>query len=277
MHNLPDLCFLPVDRLLIHERHDEQRCQPLILRIRASGVFRNPPVVSPLLDGTDRFMVLDGANRITALRMMGFPHALVQIVQPDDPGLTLQTWNHIVWEHHAARFIQNIRSIPGVRLHRVDPERVEPGLEAECGLALVMSCRGRAYSVCTEVMRLEHRVDVLNALVDSYKESARLDRTTARDVSAMQDVFPGLCGLVIFPAFDIRDLLRLAGRRYLLPAGVTRFMISPRALHVNYPLDELAADKPLEAKNQALSRWIQERLARKGVRYYAEPTYLFDE
>jgi hypothetical protein len=277
MQNLPVLCFLPVANLLIHEHHDDQRCQPLILRIRSSGVWRNPPIVSPLMDGTDRYMVLDGANRITALRQMGFPHALVQIVQPDDSGLTLQTWNHVIWEYHAARFLQNIHTIPSVELHRVDPAFIEPGLEAECGLALVTNCRGRTYSVCTEVMDLELRVDVLNALVDSYKERGRLDRTTVRDVSDIQDVFPGLCGLVIFPTFDIRDLLRLAGRGYLLPAGVTRFMIAPRVLHLNYPLDELSADRPLDAKNLALTRWIQERLARKAIRYYAEPTYLFDE
>lgn len=277
MHKLPVLCFLPVENLLIHERHDDQRTRPLILRIRASGVFRNPPVVAPLLDGTDRYMVLDGANRVTALREMGFPHALVQIVQPDDPGLGLQTWNHVIWESHAARFLLNIRLIPGVSLHRVDPAQVEPGLESECGLALVLSSRGRAYSVCTDVMHLERRVDVLNAIVDSYKERARLDRTSMRDVTAMREIYPALCGLVIFPAFSVHDLLRLAGRHYLLPSGVTRFTISPRALHLNYPLDELASDRPLEAKNHDLEQWIQERLARKAVRYYAEPTYLFDE
>jgi len=53
--------------------------------------------------------------------------------------------------------------------------------------------------------------------------------------------------------------------------------VSPRALHLNYPLEELAADRPLEEKNEALQRWIQERIARKGVRYYAEATVLFDE
>jgi hypothetical protein len=208
---------------------------------------------------------------------MGFPHALVQVVQPDDPGLILQTWNHVVWEMNAARFMHNLRLIPGLQLTRLDDPEAQPGLEHECGLALVQSRSRRRYAVCARVDNLENRLHLLNSLVDSYKERARFDRTSLRDAGKLIDIYPSFCGLVIFPRFEIQDLLRLSGRAYLLPAGVTRFMISPRALHLNYPLAELEADKPLQDKNYALHKWIQDRLAHKGVRYYAEATYLFDE
>lgn len=277
MPEFPTLTFLPVDCLLIHERHDDQRTHPLILRIRSSGVFRNPPIVAPLGDGSGRYMVLDGANRVTAVRQMGFPHALVQVVEPDDPGLILHTWNHTVWELNPIRFMRGLRSIPGLRLRRLHDPDAQPSLDDECGVALVQSSRGHMYTLCAKASDLENRVRLLNDLVDSYKERARFDRTSLRDACQLVDVYPSFCGLVIFPSFNIHDLLRLAGEAYLLPAGVTRFLISPRALHLNYPLDELAADKPLEAKKQALHKWLQERLAHKGVRYYAEATYLFDE
>jgi hypothetical protein len=113
--------------------------------------------------------------------------------------------------------------------------------------------------------------------VDSYKDRSRLDRTSFRDVSPLVDIYPSLSGLVIFPTFNIHDLLCLVGQSCLLPTGITRFTIAPRALHINYPLDALSADQSLEAKNVALQKWIQDRLAHKGVRYYAESTYLFDE
>jgi hypothetical protein len=277
MPDFPSLTFLSVISLLIHERHDDQRTLPLIHRIRSSGVFRNPPVVAPLEDGSDRYMVLDGANRVTALRQMGFPHALVQVVQPDDPGLILHTWNHTVWELNPVRFMRGLRSIPGLRMKRLGDPDVQPSLEHECGIALVQSSRGHLYTLCAQAADLETRVLLLNDLVDSYKDRARFDRTSQRDACSLVNVYPSFCGLVIFPNFNIHDLLRLAGKSYLLPAGVTRFLISPRALHLNYPLDELAADKPLRDKNQALHKWIQDRLAHKGVRYYAESTYLFDE
>jgi hypothetical protein len=82
---------------------------------------------------------------------------------------------------------------------------------------------------------------------------------------------------VVFPNFKIDDILKLAGAGYLLPTGITRFTVSPRALHVNYPLFELASSKPLAEKNADLQEWIQKRMAQKGVRYYAEATFLYDE
>ncbi|MEW5873348.1 MAG: hypothetical protein AB1894_29075 [Chloroflexota bacterium] len=276
MPDFPNLAFLPVDCLLIHERHDEQRTRPLILRIRASGVLRNPPIASPLHDGSDRYMVLDGANRAAALREMGLPHALVQVVEPDDPGLSLQNWNHVVWEMNARRFLAGIREAPGITLRPLQSP-IQPSLEGDCGLALVHSCRGRQYTACTQAQDLETRVAQLNTIVDTYKDRARLDRTDAISVAPLRGIYPMLSGIVIFPNFKMQDLLRLAGRGYLLPTGITRFTISPRALHLNYPLEELQSDRPLEEKNSTLQKWIQARITYKGVRYYAESTYLFDE
>jgi hypothetical protein len=277
IQEIPQLSFISLDKLVIHERHDDERTLPLIKRIRSSGVFRNPPIVAPLQDGTDRYMVLDGANRTTALKEMDYPDALVQVVQPDDPGLSLQNWNHVVWELSQKRFLSGIRQIPGIRCVLTQEGAAEPNLSDECGSAIFQLANGKVYAVCTEAKDLEKRVDILNAVVDSYRERARLDRTSIREIAPLIDIYPRICGLVLFPHFKIEDVLRLASKGYLLPSGITRFTISPRALHLNYPLEELAAHKPLEEKNEALEKWLQERLARKGVRYYAEPTFLFDE
>jgi hypothetical protein len=247
LETLPTLAFLPVADLVIHEWHDEQRTPPLIERIRASGVFRNPPIVAPLQDGSGRYMVLDGANRTTALRAMGYPHALVQVVQPDDPGLRLENWNHVAWG--------------------LDPGDFLAGLHAIRDLDLV----------CTTATELVVRVARLNAIVDSYKDRAHLDRTSARRVGSLVDIYPDLCGLVVFPHFDVSQVMQLAGAGYRLPAGITRFTVSPRALHLDYPLEALASDQPLAEKNAALQQWIQESIARKRVRFYAEATFLFDD
>jgi hypothetical protein len=274
---LPTLTFLPLDALIIHERHDDQRSRPLITRMRNSGVFRNPPIVSPLKDSSGRHMVLDGANRTVALKEMGFRHALVQVVQPDHPGLTLQNWNHIIWELSPVRFLSGIHNLPGIRMAPENNPDVQPNLFGECGLALVCSCNAHTYNLCTSAEDLETRVELLNVIVDSYKDRARLDRTSSRDVNMLGRIYPQFSGLVIFPNFKIEVVMQLASKGYLLPSGLTRFTISPRALHLNYPLDELASDAPLEAKNERLHKWLEERLKHKQVRYYAESTFLFDE
>jgi L-serine kinase (ATP) / ParB family transcriptional regulator, heme-responsive regulator len=277
MSNFPFLTFVPVDSLLIHEQHDHSRTQPLLRRIKSSGLWRNPPVVSPLQDGSGRYMVLDGANRSTVLQELGYPHALVQVVQPDDPGLKLRCWNHVVWELKPSRFLENLRRLEGLNLNPAPGDDGQPSLFDDCGLAVVQLPGGERYKACSTIKELKERVRLLNAIVGCYVKQARLDRTNEREVENLVDIYPSLSGLVVFPTFDIHQLLRLAADGRLLPTGITRFMISPRALHLNYPLDELAADKPIDLKNEHLNRWVQERLARKGVRYYAEPTYLFDE
>jgi L-serine kinase (ATP) / ParB family transcriptional regulator, heme-responsive regulator len=273
---LPDLKFLRIDSVIIHEWHDEQRTPPLIEKIREGGLFRNPPIVTPLQDDSGRYMVLDGANRVTALRSMGFPDILVQVVEPKHPGLRLENWNHVLWEMDSRVLLSDIRSIQDVNPVIME-DQGQPNIMDDCGLALVQIPRGKKFTLCTNAEELVVKVALLNAIVDCYKDRCKLDRTMARDIHELEDMYPDLSGLIIFPQFKIQDVLVLAGQDYLLPTGITRFTVSPRALHVNYPLYELAADKPLEEKNEALQRWVQTRINKKGVRYYAEPTFLYDE
>ena len=79
--NLPNLRILPIESVILHEDHDMQRTLPLVEKLRAQGIIRNPPIVMPLHDGTNRFMVLDGANRVTSLRELEFPHIVAQVVE----------------------------------------------------------------------------------------------------------------------------------------------------------------------------------------------------
>jgi hypothetical protein len=183
----------------------------------------------------------------------------------------------VVWELNPRRFLNNLLEIDRAHLELVSEEPTEPSLEGTCGLAEIQLSDSRRFVVCTTDYELVQRVHILNRIVDTYRGCSRLDRTMAREVEPLIPIYPNLCGLVVFPKFNIYDLLRLAGEGYLLPTGITRFTISPRALHVDYPLSELASDRPIEEKNAALERWLQDRLNRKGIRYYAEATFLFDE
>jgi len=93
----------------------------------------------------------------------------------------------------------------------------------------------------------------------------------------MRSLYESLAALVIFPRFDLETVLDLAGSGTVLPAGITRFTVSPRALHLNYPLHELSSGRPLTDKERYLQKWIESRVSGKGVRMYVENTFLFDE
>lgn len=277
MLETPTLQIVPIDSLVVHEMHDEQRSPPLIARLRSSGVLRNPPILAPLQDGTNRYVVLDGTNRTTALRHMGLPHVIAQIVQPDSANLALKTWNHVLWGLSTQTFIQGIKEIPSLQLEKITPDIDYKTFWGNNGLLVIETSTEGTFTVNIDSHILFERVKTLNAIVDSYKDQARMDRTQVNHINLMEGIYDDLCALVVFPPIQMREVLTLVSAGKNFPAGFTRFTISPRVLRVNYSLEELASTRSLEEKNQALKRWIQERVARKGIRFYTEATVLYDE
>ncbi len=274
--NFPTLHILPLPALILHEDHDQQRTIPLIDKLRAQGILRNPPIVMPLNDGSGRYMVLDGANRVTALQSMEFPHIVAQVIEPDAPNIQLHTWNHVVWGIHPDRLEESIQQVTGIQLVEVSPDDAIEYAQMDCAPVSIQLANGKRWLACSDSDPLQ-QVAYLHGLVNTYKNKAFLDRTSEHDIAAFENVHHELAALFIFPIFRIQMVLNMAGQGHVLPTGLTRFTISPRALHLNYPLHELSSAKPIEYKEAYLKRWIQERVQNKSVRYYAEATYLFDE
>jgi hypothetical protein len=276
-NKMPNLKILPVDQLLRHEWHDDQRAKPLVDRLRGSGVLRNPPIVTPLGDDSGRYMVLDGANRTTALGQMAIPHTICQVVDANDPGLQLKTWNHVLWEMKPELLLEKLEELDGITLKSINPKKKLESIWPQKTLVWVQIADGKAHIARSNPKDLTNQARKLAAIADSYSSDARLDRTRANQISELDGIYSDLCALVVYPPFEVAEVQQLCSEGVLLPPGVTRFTISPRALRVNYPLEDLAADKSLSAKNQSLERWQNERMARKGVRYYDEATVLYDE
>jgi hypothetical protein len=274
---LPVLAIVPTDKLILHEHHDRSRAIPLIESLKSTGVLRNPPIVTALQDRTNRFVVLDGANRSTALQEMGFEHVLVQVVLMDDPKLELRTWNHIVWELDSESLLKDIEGIPQVSLQPTSTDTGYRDLMNGQTLILINLSGEESYSARLHATKLIARVDALNNIVDVYLHKAKMDRTSLRNVNALKAIYPQLSGLLVFPPFSVDEIAHLAGSGHLLPSGITRFTISPRVLHINYPLEELSVDRSLKIKNHRLDHFIQRRMANKKLRYYAEATFIFDE
>ena len=277
---VPDLRFLDVHALMPHERADSQRLTPLLGRLRSEAVLHNPPIVAPLSpepSGDARFVVLDGANRVAATRSAGYPHIVAQVVRYEEPDVRLLTWHH---------------ALTGVTRQE---------FEATCGRAVGMSCRvenllhARALLARREILAyacypdggvaafqggrdLHERNELLNAIVDSYRDRHRFLRTTSDSFEVARARHPEVAALVVFPHFEPAEVLELATGGSLLPAGVTRHLVRWRALRVNLPIDQLAdPSRDAAEKNQWLARWLAAKMETRQMRFYEEPTVLFDE
>ena len=283
MDNL-DLRILPLADLLPHERTDPRRVDPLTERLRGEAVLRNPPIVAPLNGGDPRFVVLDGANRVTAMRALGVPHILAQIVNYE--AVTLHTWHHAITGLAADDLMAQIAAIPGMSCARTDLIHARALLARREALAFVSIDERRPADVGARALTacviagggsLRERTELLNQLVGLYEGTARIQRTTSDTLAEVRAAFPDAHAAVVFPHYEPAEIIDLVRENVQLPAGITRHVLPLRALRLNYPLDVLRDERPLAEKQAHLSDWVRHKTATRQVRTYSEPTVLFDE
>lgn len=280
MKPTPDLPHLSVVRtasLHPHELPDEQRAQPLVATLARERVLKNPPIVQPIEDRPHEFVVLDGANRVTALRMLEIPHALVQVSHPNGDSVRLRTWNHVLLGVKPTRVERLLRSLNGFEMRRSNATKAEAALTAGTSLVNFILREGEVFETVAQDLSLRTRVQALRELVDAYHGQVHFERTSAEELDSLRQLYDGVACLVIFPEFAREEVVEGAANRWHFPPGITRFVVSPRALRLNYPLDRLEGDESREEKQADLDEWVRKRLSDRRVRYYAESTFLFDE
>lgn len=272
---LPDLRIVPVADLLLHEHHDVQRSQPLTQRLTTDGVLRNPPVITPI-DGAQRFVVLDGANRVMAIQALGLPHIVAQVVDYDEPDLILDTWYHLVAGFPRKEFDQALQAEVGLCLESAEIMQARARLARREALAYIVYPEAGAFTICTEG-DVHQRTARLNSIVDIYRTRGQIFRVNVDRLENLLPYYDDVTVLVVFPHYEPAEIIDLARVGALLPAGITRHIIPRRALHINFPLSVLREDRSLQDKNDWLKDWMKQRIARRAARYYQESTFLFDE
>lgn len=277
MSHIPDIPELRIVRsadLRPHEAVDVSRAHRLIQSLRNEGYLKNPPVVLPLSEEPEQYVVLDGANRTTAFQKMGFPHMLVQVART---GVEVRSWNHALMGDDPQSLIEVISEIAGVTVSGSDPERASEWLKNHGAAAYLATPDGKAALIETADRSARQQVELLGEVVDKYLSAYRVERTSARYPDGLATVYPDLAGLVVHRQFSVEEVVEVVSQGVLFPSGLTRFVISPRALRLNFPIAMLADRSSLESKKRALEQWIRRRIEEQRVRYYAESTFLFDE
>lgn len=272
---MPDLRVVPVSDLLLHEQHDAQRSEPLLERLRSDGVLKNPPIVAAI-PGEQRYVVLDGANRVTAAQTLGMAHIAVQVVDYEDPELILDTWYHLVKGMSVEQFKELLASLPGIRTESADLMHARALLARRESLAFVEYPHGEVCSLFADG-NLHQRTQRLNDIVDLYKVRGRIFRANTDHLPSLLPLYDDITVLVVFPHYAPAEIVDLARVGAYLPAGISRHLIPRRALRINLPLSMLGNGFSLDEKNRWLSDWMKQKIAAKAARYYQESTFLFDE
>ena len=275
---LPVLRIIEMTRLRLHEEPDPLRVERLVTAFRRDGVLRNPPVVVPSSAGArpeESAVVLDGANRVTALREAGATHVAVQVVSYADPEVSLSTWRHFVGEQDGDALRDRAARSPALPTASVKRagEAVDTLARRAAAAALVDGRGAMLIGPGADPLAV---TGLLRALVALYQQTHHVYRIDRGDLETLSNEYgPGT--LVIFPEFRKDEILSLAARNGRLPTGITRHLIPGRVLRLNAPLAWLASRETTAAKQRYLDAAVAQRWREHGVRYYAEPTYLFDE
>lgn len=273
---LPDLRIIALEHLILHETLDGHRLGPMIEALQKDQILRNPPIVASL-DGTPNFVVLDGANRVTALSRMDYPHALVQVVDYESDDVELGVWHHVVCQIERRHFVDLLAGIRGLSVTDGDLLDARAAL-ARREIMAYLVYPGGDVKLLWGGGSLGQSITLLNALVDTYRGQARIYRTDTDFLEQVLPFYEQVMAIVVFPPYTPVEIMALARERRFLPTGITRHVIPGRALHVNAPLAVLANQaQSLEEKNLWLDGWLKRRLAGHGVRFYQESTFLFDE
>jgi len=273
--DLPDLRILPSDQLLTHEDCDPRRVERLSQRLSEDGILKNPPVVAEIPD-SEKYVVLDGANRALAFAAIGIPHIAAQLVSYEGSGVELDTWYHVVAGMEITEFENALTKVTGLHLQVCSLEDARRALEQRKAAAYIISAQG-VRMVSNTSNSLKHDTRLLNSLVSVYKGKANIYRASNDIWEKQEPYYPDITALVIFPRLAPEDIIAAAQSREKIPTGITRHIIPHRALNINIPLDVLRADWSQERKDTWLQEWLMERAAANAIRFYSESTFSFNE
>jgi len=275
--DIPQLIILPADSLVLHEEVDERRVEPLVARLQSDGFLKNPPIAAPIdgpVGNQGRHVILDGANRTTALWKLKAPHHLVQAVDYNE--VDLDTWGHLVTGISQQVFAQSLADT-GLELQPTSRDEARKQLARRQIAASITHPDGYVLTL-KKSGALASESELLRQLTSAYKGRSVFHRVKSDHMADLLALYEHVTALIRFPSYVPEEIMTLADDGYKLPTGITRHIIHGRALRVNVPVALLMDEKrTTEEKNEWLSNWSKQKLARREIRYYQESTFLFDE
>ncbi len=264
---------VPAEQVSPHEQIDEKRVSRLAERLEQESRLINPPIVTYW---NERYIILDGATRFTALQRIGCPHVIVQVVDAQRDDFQLHTWYHVISsDRPVAELLAALGTVPGLTLCPMHVDAAQSALNEGAGLCFFLDRDGQATLAAAGAGA--DRLAVLNEIVARYTMWGDVERTLVTEIERLRGQFPEMAAVAVFPQFAPEQVFETASHGRLLPAGLTRFVIPGRILRLNADLDRLRADEPLPAKRAWFNDFLAQKLARSRLRYYQEPVILLDE
>jgi hypothetical protein len=282
-----ELGFVHLEDLVFHEACDFKRVRRLAHQIERDGHLKNPalvaavpgeeaPCASSFADG-GKLLVLDGVNRISALKLLGLPDVLVQKVRLMDKSVELTSWDHLIFEADKARLASKLEE-SGLEVWSCDHARRKEMLADPRTVCCLLFRDGSGLAVTQKEPLVEERVKNLCRVIALYNVSCEIFHPGWDEgLISPIDNFENATAINSLPVFAKEQVMQLASKGVLFPFGVTRFVVLQRILGLEISCSVLKDDAPLEEKNLFLKELLTYRIRSKKAKFYQESVFLFNE
>jgi hypothetical protein len=228
------------------------------------------------------YLLLDGANRVSAFLELGYSHIAVQVVDYGDPSVQLKGWHHLLLDGGSLALRAAYAALPGVELRPVSRAQLAHLLELRQVCAVLVENERAWWGLFpappTAEIEAHARIRVLEGVVGAYEGQSRLERIKLADYEQLPQVVQGVQHQVcLFPVLRKEELLRMAAEGVMIPTGLTRHIIPGRALGINLELGFIREDAPESAKLAHFQAFVDGLSMAGRIRFYEESVFIMNE
>jgi hypothetical protein len=273
----PEIAVLPISELKLHEAESVERTAKLQERISADGFLRNPVIVGKVLHSSElHYLLLDGVHRISALKNLGCRDVVAQLIEYSNEGVRVEVWHQLIRGVDPANLLESLKRAFGKTL-RKKSEAEANGLRDK-GLLLMhlLLKNGQSYiierqsSLQSTTARICEFVNILASLGEIHRVHEDEARSLLKSSSAAT-------GILFIQPLSKQHIIEIALSNTKLPAGITRHIIPCRALGIAVDLALLRVELSTVEKSKLIRSMVNQRTEEERVRFYAEPTFVFNE
>lgn len=275
----PNLQLVPAQRIRFHEALEHRRTQRLVERLENEARLRNPPIVATMPEGD--YLLLDGANRVSAFLELGYSHVPVQVVEYGATTVQLKGWHHLLVDARSLRLRAVYEALPRVATRRVEQSELVTLLELRRVFAVLVEDGDAFWGLFPAGgarPSIEERVEVLNEIVGAYEGQSKIERIKLADYSQLpKDIHEAKHQLILFPVIHKEELISVAAQGIRIPTGLTRHLIPGRTLGLNLELAFLRELETHEQKVAHFQRYLRQLAIEGRIRFYEEPVFIMNE
>jgi len=269
-NNLFNLEVIPIKDILIHEEFDPLNSIKLIEYLKKNKVLSNPIIVASL--GRNKYIQLDGMNRITCFKKLGIKTIVAQIVDySDQKQIELSSWLHL-FSSDLKELLAFIKKDKNLVINRGEIDQVGHRYikESDFGrLVSIVTKKNEVFFISTKG-KFSDKIERIKNIVSFYKKNLARGVLpypfTQDSVKQFFQQYPAFNNIIIFPSFTPQQVIETVKSGVLFPTGITRYIVKGRCLNINVPLSLFNDKKSLKEQNKLFDNFM----SRKKCRLYEE-------